>query len=176
MAVTKQQAIDKQNLWEQEMQKRKEFGISEEFFYKTQFANLRYFQIKFFKDFESLYYLSVSGHYDKDRNRLLKESVRKYKSYTFSQLKNAGGALQLSLTCPFVYTIVNENFEYNGCKIDIFHRTKNASESNMFPKKVLDIFKKDNKCKAVAFLFKSSLTRCVIIEKFKDDDNSPMFC
>jgi hypothetical protein len=166
MAVTKLKKQQEKVSWEKEIQNRLDFGISNDFFWKTAYTNLSFSNINYYKDFETLYLLANADYtFDKARKKALNDSVKKYKLYTFSQLKNSGCALQLSLVCNFVYIIEKYDMSNNNCKIKIYHRIKNASSSNVYPEKVKEIFKKDTKCRAVAYLYKESFTRCVFIEK-----------
>jgi hypothetical protein len=164
-------------MWHQEIQRRVDFGISDEIFWQTQNCVVRYCSIKFSRDFDSLYnsYLVRKGirfnpttnFRDYEQRRLAIDSVNKYKTYTFSQIKDAGGALQLSLVCPFVHIIVDKEIEYKGCKIEVFYRTKNAAQSSEFPLKVLEVFKNDSRCKAVAYVYRKPTIKFVMFEKTK---------
>jgi hypothetical protein len=107
----------------------------------------------------------ITSARDYELRKLSMDSISKYKRYTFSQIRDAGGALQLSRACPFIHIIEKEGIEYRGCKIAIFHRTKNAAQSKGFPAKVLEVFKNDSVCRAVAYIYKNPITRFVMFEK-----------
>lgn len=172
MPKTVNKELIRHKLWNQEIQKRKNFGISDEFFINNGFIKLYYCSLKYFRDFALLYSMYVSyknpKHYGNlEARKLLMDSFIKYKSYTFNQLKEAGGALQLSKVCEFVNVIEQYELKYKSSQIIIFHRIKNAAKSNSYPEKVREVFQNDNKCRAVAFLYKETLTRQVMVEKLK---------
>lgn len=170
-----QQEINKKS-WEKEIQKRKDFGISDAIFWETHYIKTHFCSMKFIRDFQSLYlsYIHLTNHqhhsHDSETRKLLMSTFIKYKKYVFHQLKEAGGALHLSLVCPIVHVITKENIEYRGCKIEIFHRVKNTAQNpKAFPPAVTNVFKKHNSCRAVAFLYKISITKFVMVEKVHEN-------
>lgn len=165
-------------IWKEEIKRRIDFGISEEVFSFGFTSNVKYCSIKFLRDFETIFHSynvikdikfhPITHKRDFERRILFIDTVNKYKRYTFNQIKNAGGALQLSKVCPFVHIIEQQNIEYKGCKIEIYHRKKDAINSKEYPDKVLDVFKNDSFCRAVAFIYKEPLKRTVFFEKTKN--------
>lgn len=164
--------------WKKEVQKRIDFGISNENIWR--YSNTTYASIMFLRDFDSLYnsYLAMQSipykphHIDYEKKKLHIDSVKKYTKYVFKQLEDSDGVLQLSKVCGFVKIIVEKNIEYKGCKIEIFHRIKNANKSNIYPKKVIDLFKNNSTCRAVAYKYIVPIERKVIVETYKKAINS----
>lgn len=100
-----------------------------------------------------------------DRIKLYRKCISLYTRYTFKQLEDCDGALQVSKTCPMAYFITNNDYEYNGKRMAIYHRIKNAVAEGDYPEKVLQLFKNDSKCRAVFYLYHNALQRFVLIEK-----------
>lgn len=155
--------------WKNEVKKRQEFGIAKEIFFNS--IGKSYFcAIKFQRDFDSLvHYYNFCKKNKKPSNNdsNVIDAYKKYVAYTFKQISEAGGTLQLSKTCGFVYSIIRNNIEYKDIKIVIFHRVKDAINSKNYPEKVRALFDQDRKCMGVAFLCNVALTRTVLIEKKK---------
>jgi hypothetical protein len=159
--------------WNKEIKNRIKFGIPKELIWVH--LNIRYCSIMFLRDFKDLFYhylafknlKLIPGTVDFIKRENHKIAVKKYTEYVFKQIKDAGGALQLSKVCGFVHVIVEHNVQYKGLMIEIYYREKNASQSKKYPEKVLNLFKNNSTCRAVAFTYNVPICRKVLIEKNK---------
>lgn len=157
--------------WNKEIKNRIKFGISEELIWRH--LNVSYCSIKFVRDFRDLFqtYLGFKnvnlprGSVDFIKRQNHKNAVKKYTEYVFKQIKDAGGVLQLSKVCGFIYVIIEQDLQYKDLKMEIFYREKNASKSKKYPEKVLNLFKNNSTCRAVAFTYNIPICREVLIEK-----------
>jgi len=163
-------------LWKKEVEKRKKFGISSETFYGGYGNNyIRFCSLSFKRDFQTLYSCYVSrkdikkhsfNTHIKNNIDLFVDTFLKYKDYTFQQLEEANGALQLSKVCGLVHILEEHKIEYKDKKIEIFYRLKDAATLSCYPEKVKIIFQTDRYCRAVAFLYKEPNHRIVFLEKY----------
>lgn len=168
MAKKKKELSESQikKIWHTEIVKRKDFGISDEIFISHFNSRVKYCAIKFSRDFESLYFSStVKGNDKSELKQKCINAVCQYIKYTFNQIKEAGGALQMSKTCPFVQIILKEKIQYKNCRVHVFYRIKGAVNSSIYPEKVNEVFKKDSDCRAVVYSFVEPIIRNVLIEK-----------
>lgn len=147
--------------WRAEVKKRKDFGISEELFF-TGHHRAPFYKLRYYGEFEMLFHAYIH----KKQNTHIAKAVQKFKQYTFNQIKEAGGALQLSKVCHFAHIISKENLSLRGVKIRIFHRIKNAGQSPLYPNKVKELFQSDKKCRGIAYLYVVPEVRIVMTEKY----------
>lgn len=156
----------RRKIWNTEIEKRKEFGISDEIFISHFNSRVKYCGIKFSRDFESLYFSATAkGNEKSELKQKCINAVCQYIKYTFTQIKDAGGALQMSKTCPFVQIILKEHIQYKNCGVHVFYRTKGAVDSAIYPLKVNEVFKSDSHCRAVVYSYVNPTVRNVLIEK-----------
>ncbi len=156
----------RRKIWHTEIEKRKDFGISDEIFISQFNSRVPYCGIKFSRDFENLFFSATAkGNEKSETKQKCISAVCQYIKYTFTQIKDAGGALQMSKTCPFVQIILKENIQYKSCGLHVFYRIKGAVDSSIYPVKVNEVFKSDSNCRAVVYSYVSPIVRNVLIEK-----------
>jgi hypothetical protein len=154
--------------WEEEVKQRIKFGIPSDEMRSFAGVNIPICSLKIVQDYNRIYDVSHTerNRWDKKWITLFKKADKKYTEYTFKQLEKANGALELSKTCQYVYPLSKNNVEYEHKSVMIYYRHKNAvQKTDFYPEKVIEVFKKNSRCRAVVFLYLKPLTRKVIVEK-----------
>lgn len=159
--------------WELEIEKRIAFGIPNDEIRTFSGQRLPICSLTYKQDFLDIFTRSrrklrkaYLGDADAQAiQNLYKKAAAKYTEYTFQQLEQAGGALELSKTCPYAHAICKNEVEFNDKYMMILYRCKDAVKSPDYPKKVIEVFKNNSKCRAVLYLFYKPLERKVLIEK-----------
>ena len=168
----------KEKEYNDENKKRLDFGISTMMFHPSWGDAKPMFEIRNKQYFEEIYNHSLvkikegsKNKYDIEINNFIlvcRETVKKYIGYVFQQLSDAGGTLKLSKTCEFVQVMLKFGLGFENKRADIFYREKGAINlTHIYAKSVIDIFKKDSKCRAVVYSYLNTETRQVIFEKSK---------